>query len=742
MYYVRSPSPATGAIAVLALVLTGLGLSGQSTAVAAPPTLTSGYPRLSMWWPNTDSQPLSSIARWDLTVITNPSKTSQTKALNPDMVILTDTNSYQRRVTELSGTSARWLLTQIGTTLTGDVSPTATSLPVASTAGLFGVGEYAVVDGEMVKITAIGATTLTVQRGVAWTATAHASGARIAAAVSTYPGAVNFDVTSYCPTVNVGAGPETWAQYNARTSAAKYAGAAWDGLYIDACEPKRSWNVGTGTVRSIDLDRSNRAVTDSYAALDAAWKSGMASFCSNLRARVGSAILIGNGSQRLYGVLNGSLFESFPQARVGDWGYQNWKQTVFGPGDDTDLWSDRYVEWGTSALQPNVTTLLAYEDETGAVTATNNPFLQPGFIPNYRKMRFGLTTTLLGNGFYSYEMGSSGLGALGLMWFDEYDNAGRGTGYLGQPTGAAYRATPTLPSPDLLCGDGAFDTSAQLSAWRLLQNGTTYRASVALDGGGACVNVTAAAGAYNGVQLTHPIALTSATDHTLTFRAKAERPTTLQVWSSQQLSPWATRLSPQWITLTPEWQTFILPTKASAADAGCYLQIGFGQTATRVWIDDFKVQQGTQEVYRRDFENGTALVNARNHGARQPGRHLPQDPRHAGSDGQRRQPRQRGHAAAEGRDRAPARGGDTTAPSVSITSPATGAVVSGLVNIAALAADNVGVTSVEFRVDGTLVLSDTTAPYAATWDATGATAGAHRSPRPPLTRRATAPCRP
>ena len=46
-------------------------------------------------------------------------------------------------------------------------------------------------------------------------------------------------------------------------------------------------------------------------------------------------------------------------------------------------------------------------------------------------------------------------------------------------------------------------------------------------------------------------------------------------------------------------------------------------------------------------------------------------------------------------------------------------------NIAALAADNIGVTRVEFRVDGGLVFSDTASPYSATWDASTAGRIAH-----------------
>ena len=70
-------------------------------------------------------------------------------------------------------------------------------------------------------------------------------------------------------------------------------------------------------------------------------------------------------------------------------------------------------------------------------------------------------------------------------------------------------------------------------------------------------------------------------------------------------------------------------------------------------------------------------------------------------------------------------GGDTTAPTVSITSPASGAAVSGSVALAATASDNVGVTRVEFYADGTLVGTDASSPYAATWNATSATPGSH-----------------
>jgi hypothetical protein len=63
-------------------------------------------------------------------------------------------------------------------------------------------------------------------------------------------------------------------------------------------------------------------------------------------------------------------------------------------------------------------------------------------------------------------------------------------------------------------------------------------------------------------------------------------------------------------------------------------------------------------------------------------------------------------------------GGDTTAPTVSVTAPANGATVSGTVSVNATASDNVGVSKVEFYVDGTLRSTDTTSPYSYSWDTT------------------------
>jgi len=66
---------------------------------------------------------------------------------------------------------------------------------------------------------------------------------------------------------------------------------------------------------------------------------------------------------------------------------------------------------------------------------------------------------------------------------------------------------------------------------------------------------------------------------------------------------------------------------------------------------------------------------------------------------------------------------DTEAPSVTLTSPGNNQTVTGNVSITATASDNVAVEKVEFRINGSLLASDTLAPFTTTWDASSAASG-------------------
>ena len=68
---------------------------------------------------------------------------------------------------------------------------------------------------------------------------------------------------------------------------------------------------------------------------------------------------------------------------------------------------------------------------------------------------------------------------------------------------------------------------------------------------------------------------------------------------------------------------------------------------------------------------------------------------------------------------------DTTPPQVTITILANNSTVSAIVNIQVQATDNKGISKVDFYIDNVLKFTDTSSPYAYSWDTSSATNAAH-----------------
>ena len=69
---------------------------------------------------------------------------------------------------------------------------------------------------------------------------------------------------------------------------------------------------------------------------------------------------------------------------------------------------------------------------------------------------------------------------------------------------------------------------------------------------------------------------------------------------------------------------------------------------------------------------------------------------------------------------------DPTAPTVFISSPTSGSTVSGTITVSAAASDNVGVSGVQFKLDGANIgAEDAFAPYSIAWDTSTAGSGSH-----------------
>ncbi|MDO9176558.1 MAG: putative glycoside hydrolase, partial [Actinomycetota bacterium] len=402
------------------------------------------------------------------------------------------------------------------------------------------------------------------------------------------------DLTSACPSVSVEAsiGPETWATYNARAGAALAQTAEWDGLLVDRSDGNESWLLGNSTARSIDASRTNR-VPAIYSTFDSAWNAGLLGYELRLRELVGEdRLLLANWGHPNYSALNGNNFEGFPNADPTAYA---WQRSVVGP------WADHgsYFEWLSQARQPNLTTIETYEDD-GSPDATDdgaydNPAERPGFVPNYRKMRYGLATALLGGGFFSYEINTNGHGSLGLLWFDEYDGAGRGRGWLGAPTGSATRVGSAGAGGDLLGGSGGFESDAALETWDFSTEpgaAATITRDLADKPSGtsaAQVHITAANGTDWHVSAAHGAAIVGGASYTLRFWARADATHTVNAWVQMGRDPWDNEIEFGGVDVGTAWREYELTGTSSASDASAQLVLALGGSTGDVWLDDVRM---------------------------------------------------------------------------------------------------------------------------------------------------------
>ena len=419
------------------------------------------FPRLGMWWPDTWSQPLEEIARYDWLILGDwdTPNLNALISLNPDIILLNSTNACEVAFDPdpeaeywenelVRSLPAEWFLTQVGSVLTEAVDASETTFHVAEMTvssqdgdaiDLFRPGEAALIEGESVLVERVNPLThtITIQRGYIRPAEAHPAGTRIAAHITFWPGSwlMNVSALSGRATFDPDIGSETWPEFLARRSAEQLANPLWDGILVDRSDPNESWLIDDSTARSIDADASN-ILPETYSDFDAAWNEGLRNYLSRLRSLVGDERLIYlNWGIPAYDLVNGNNFEGFPVVDVEE-DINSWYNLTFGQTQNGS-----YFDWMGYAHQPNLTMIETYEDngspEADSRGEYDNPCADLNFTPNYRAMRFGLVTALMHDGFYSYEMNTNGHGSLCLMWFDEYDSGGLDRGYLGLPLASA-----------------------------------------------------------------------------------------------------------------------------------------------------------------------------------------------------------------------------------------------------------------------------------------------------------------
>lgn len=188
----------------------------------------------------------------------------------------------------------------------------------------------------------------------------------------------------------------------------------WDGVFYDEFSSNISWVNGG----NIDIHRDG--IKDDLRLADVAWQRGMINLLKRTRDQLGAdAVIVTNGDStgELQPYVNGRMFESFPT-----------------PWEAGGTWSGVMTNYLRLHRQVGSAPVFIINGGTG----------NTGNDTDYKRMRYGLTSTLMGDGFFAFDYGDQDHGQ--LWHYDEYDVR------LGSPTSKAT-AVFSHPAGDNLTAD-------------------------------------------------------------------------------------------------------------------------------------------------------------------------------------------------------------------------------------------------------------------------------------------------
>jgi hypothetical protein len=239
---------------------------------------------------------------------------------------------------------------------------------------------------------------------------------------------------------------------------------------------------------------------------------------------------------------------------------------------------------------------------------------------NRRKVRFGLGSATLCEAYHTIsENDRPSSTQRWNWWYDEYAvdlASGRAssrradTGWLGTAMGTWYQMIWAGTGPDVVTNpdfessvtDGwGFWTDASVAA-------TVTRDATAAAKGSASARIhvpnAGAADWYAALWTTGTLAMQAGQTYSATFWAKASK--TRHITVSAAVPGTTYVLST--LSVGTEWrhcQVILVPNVACVAG----LAFSFAADDGDVWLDDVHLQAGATNLYRRDFQNGTVLVN-------------------------------------------------------------------------------------------------------------------------------------
>lgn len=583
----------------------------------------------------------------------NPSPLVQLKTKNPliKAIVYQDSSAITYMYDpDMPNIFPGWWLVLAGTTLSASINATTTSIPVVNSAPLvtsLTTNPDVLIDGETMHITSISGNTLTVQRGYYSTATTHTSGVRVAAHASNWPGAWNVNITPYCPKDSQN---RTWNDFYVQRVQQHMHNGPWDGVFVD---------VSNSNIRTLDsgfVDANNDGIADKGDGPSGnGWAVGEAALITNLRTALPTAILVGNGGY--YPGQNGSEFEHFPFYQ-GTWilGHQQYVLEAKNTTDVSSLNPDTSNTGVTNlqVMREGLATALMgngyysydygtqnhgqlwwfdeYDGGTGTSLTTAMTIgatlaqVAPGTGSTFH---IGDIVKIAGDTFSTEQMQITAINNDTLSVVRGYNNSitqshmlgskvltqaqlDSSTGWLDQPLSAPVQ--PSLTGTDLM-NNSSFDstiapwntsTSAPTTGTFSLDSTNPFSGTNSLK-----VNVTnlaQGAGTWDVNINQTGLHVVAGQEYTLTFESRAATPSRFfGVTVTQDTSP-HTIYKSQGYVLSTTWNIHTFSFVAVQTETVRIL-FAFAQELGAVWIDHIHLFQGDYNFWRRDFVNGTVLLN-------------------------------------------------------------------------------------------------------------------------------------
>jgi hypothetical protein len=218
----------------------------------------------------------------------------------------------------------------------------------------------------------------------------------------------------------------------------------------------------------------------------------------------------------------------------------------------------------------------------------------------------------MNDGFSTYDFGDTGYDSPVDWWYDEYDFN------LGAPLGPSSFVSPPI-SPANLITNGSFELP--------FSNNWTFTVDASAGSAATLERTTAVAAVGNysahiAVTAAPPpqtpsfvqfyqggISLVKGSNYTLSFWARASSPRNMQVAVLKDGGDYESYGLYLPASLTSSWRQYAYTFAASTTATDGEVDFNFGEQTGDTWIDGVTLELAADSIYRRDYTNGTALLN-------------------------------------------------------------------------------------------------------------------------------------